>query len=118
MWLHTCLVGDGGNFYGVCHGLDQAASLIQYYKVIYNNRSIYLYPIPIVSPELLEKIKSNQYYDNSILNIVIKYFNDIIIDEDDLNMLEYLDYSDNLTLFYYIPAVIYILEQYVENMLK
>ena len=103
--------------------IDEVNSLFdsrpeQYYKVIYNNRSIYLYPIPIVSPELLEKIKSNQYYDNSILNIVIKYFNDIIIDEDDLNMLEYLDYSDNLTLFYYIPAVIYILEQYVENMLK
>lgn len=107
-------------------GIDEINSLFdsrpeQYYQVIYNNKSIYLNPIPIVNSELLEKIKSNTYYDDlnyGILNIVIKYFNNMLINDSDICSLESLDFNDNLTLFYYIPATIYILERYVEKLLR
>jgi hypothetical protein len=30
MWLHPDLMQGGGNFYGVCHGLDQGG---KFYKI-------------------------------------------------------------------------------------
>ncbi|WP_301214507.1 hypothetical protein [uncultured Clostridium sp.] len=66
-------------------------------------------------------IKNVKYGDNKtkfLHNIIIKYFNDENISKDDLKNLEYLDFlEDNVDLFYYIPCVIYIIEQEIRSIL-
>lgn len=66
-------------------------------------------------------IKNVKYGDNKtkfLHNIIIKYFNDENISKDDLKNLEYLDFvEDDIDLFYYIPCVIYIMEQEIRSIL-
>lgn len=75
------------------------------------------------SAELLDDTKNERYYDESqkeqkYKNIIIKYFNHKEIDADDIESLEYLDYLQNIELFYNIPIVIYIIENMIKNLLK
>lgn len=66
-------------------------------------------------------IENVKYEDNKtkfLHNMIIKYFNDENISNNDLKNLEYLDFlEDNVDLFYYIPCVIYIIEQEIRSIL-
>lgn len=74
--------------------------------------------------DLLDKIRDNKLYeddmkeDKFLHNFLIKYFNDIDISEEDIKELEYIDFKkDDIDLFYYLPCVIYILEQEIYKIL-
>ena len=71
-------------------------------------------------------VKSNVSIDISniivyrkIYNMIIKYFNDFIITKDDIDALEDIDYyTGGETLYYIIPIIIFILEQYALDYLS
>ena len=51
--------------------------------------------------------------------MIIKYFNDFIITKDDIDALEDIDYyTGGETLYYIIPIIIFILEQYALDYLS
>lgn len=67
------------------------------------------------------KIYNDNSYNisvNKINNIIIKYFNGSDITKEDVDNLESLNYIDSLQLFYNIPIVIFILEQYIKKHLS
>ena len=67
----------------------------------------------------LEKIDdSNDNPDMIWLNILIKYFNDENITEDEINALENIQFDQSTDAFYIIPLLIFCLEKYIENALK
>lgn len=71
--------------------------------------------------ELINGIENDIIYedsDNSIYNIIIKYFNNHDISQSDIDVLEDIYYDNTKDLFYIIPSIIYCLEQYVVSILK
>lgn len=67
---------------------------------------------------VIENVKYGDNKTKFLHNIIIKYFNDENISKDDLKNLEYLDFvEDDIDLFYYIPCVIYIMEQEIRSIL-
>lgn len=71
----------------------------------------------IVDRELLERIYSGTLGDNSLDNIIIKYFNDIDLNREDIDALEDIDYKDNCELFFKLPVIIYIVEYYIKKLM-
>ena len=68
----------------------------------------------IFDAPLLEGIANDKLFGDDILSdIIIKYFNDHDITEDDLDALDVYNYMDNAMQFYYVPIVIFILEYYI-----
>lgn len=56
---------------------------------------------------------------NAVYNTIIKYFNDIDLDDKDLDFLEYAEYIDTIEIFYLLPLLIFCIERFVEkNLLK
>lgn len=76
--------------------------------------------IPCFKDELINSIEDNSVLkcNDSLYNIIIKYFNDEIITNEDINCLEYIDFSDNIFIFYAIPCIIYCLENFVKSLMK
>lgn len=67
---------------------------------------------------VIENVKYGDNKTKFLHNIIIKYFNDENISKDDLKNLEYLDFvEDDIDLFYYIPCIIYIIEQEIRSIL-
>ena len=67
--------------------------------------------------KLINKI-NNKIFDNSIDDIIVKYFNKLDLSEDDIDILENIKYSTTYYLYYRIPVVIYIIERYLKHILK
>lgn len=67
--------------------------------------------------KLINKI-NNKIFDNSIDDIIVKYFNKLDLSEDDIDILENIRYSTTYYLYYRIPVVIYIIERYLKHILK
>lgn len=73
----------------------------------------------IFDEDLIYHIQNNKLYGNDILaDIIIKYFNDENITEEDYEKLDIINYSDNIVLFYYVPIAIYILEYYIKKLMS
>ena len=53
----------------------------------------------------------------AIYNSIIKFMNGNSIMQDDLDLLEYMDYSNNETIFYAIPCIIYCIEAFIKELL-
>lgn len=69
--------------------------------------------------ELLDRIYNNDLYkEPNYNNIIIKYFNDIDIKEEDIFSIEDIDFEHNIRLFYNIPVIIYILERKIKSILN
>lgn len=69
--------------------------------------------------DLIERIyKKELYKDNNYLNIIIKYFNNIEITPEDVDTIQDIDFESNISLFYNIPILIYILEYNVKSILR
>lgn len=94
-----------------------------YYKIIYTDTPEYLNTkIDNFDLDMIEKIKNNEYYElndkKRMYNIIISYFNNGKIDKEIIEILESIDYNSNITIFYSIPIIIYIIEYYIKNLLK
>ena len=75
--------------------------------------------IPCYSEELFTGIEDGILYDNeyAIYNIIIKYIRGISITDKDVNDLKFLEYSDNVSLFYALPMIIFCLDRYIQKMM-
>lgn len=93
-----------------------------YYQIDYNT-NVYADEVPIISVDLLNKIKNNILYENiddinRYKNIIIKHFNSTPIELSDIKYLDNIDYLDNIELFYNIPIIIFIIEYFIKQSLK
>lgn len=93
----------------------------KYFKVQYSQMS-FTEAFQPISAELVDHIQNNIHYEedsNKIFNIIIDYFNDTPILASDIeDILDTFNYNDNISLFYAIPAIIYIIEDTIRNLLK
>ena len=95
-----------------------------YFKTVYVNTQINPNE-PLISAyslDLIDRIKNYKLYedydDNLYLNILIKYLNKKEINSDDIDSINYIEFSKDKTLFYNIPLIIYSLEGVVQNILQ
>lgn len=51
----------------------------------------------------------------TVYNLIIKYFNDIPINEEDINRVHNMIYDTNYYVFYFIPVLIFIFEKLIEE---
>ena len=56
--------------------------------------------------------------EDPLSNIIIKYFNDININSNDIDTLKDIDYKDNYELFFKLPVIIYIVEYYCKKLMS
>ena len=57
--------------------------------------------------------------NDSIYDIFINFLNDIVISKEDLDLIENnIDYANNINIFYYVPMLIFILEDYIKTVLR
>lgn len=76
--------------------------------------------IPCISEELITGIETKKLYDDekySIYNIIIKYVNEMNVTDKDVDTLKFFEYSDNVTLFYALPLVIYCIDNIIRKMM-
>jgi hypothetical protein len=89
---------------------------------IYGDVDINRYIINNFDLDLLDRIVQKHYYHDAsskkYLDIIIKYFHQETICTDDVTKLEMINYEPNINLFYYIPIIIYIVEDYIKKLLK
>lgn len=78
------------------------------------------YGLPCFKDDLINAIEDNRLLkcNDSVYNIIIKYFHNIPIDQEDIDNLDYIDFSDNIIIFYSIPCIIYCIERFVKSLLK
>lgn len=90
-----------------------------YYYAEYARLNTNLHCINIFGDELdiLYYIRNNIKTSNVLYNIMIEYFNNEDITEDDLKQLKNLDYCDNMELYYGIPIAIFCMEKMISNMI-
>lgn len=76
--------------------------------------------LPCFSDDLINAIEDNKLLkcNDSIYNIIIKYFNNGIIDQNDIDTLEFIDFSDNIMIFYAIPCIIFCIEKFIKSLMK
>lgn len=89
----------------------------EYYEVTYSNIQ-FAKSLDIMDGVLIDRIRNNDTsYTGTELykNIIVKYFNDGAFSYEELKSLESMDILDNKECFYYIPMVIYILLQTINN---
>lgn len=94
-----------------------------YFEISYRRLSTWDYNLPYVEPELLEMIVDKKEYSNdndlAYNNIIIRYFNNIdFINEDIINILHKMSFEPNIKMYYAIPIIIFILEQYIRQIMK
>lgn len=89
-----------------------------YYKIEYRT-NLYADEVPVIDVDLLERIKENRIYEgydeNTYKNIIIKYFNNDIISKAEIDSLKEIDFSDNMSLFYNVPIIIFILQKSIRD---
>lgn len=68
--------------------------------------------LPCFDDDLFMNIENKELFDGekSIYNIIIKYLNNIDINDDDIENLKFLEYQNNITLFYALPLLIYCID--------
>ena len=114
-----------------CENITQPLSLLtmrpeRYYILEYQNSP--MQPLvdtvpginvlfPIIDNDMVTKIR-NKKYDGTIEDIIVKYFNNETITSDDIDIIQTIQYENNMYLFYRMPIVIYILDTYLKHILK
>ena len=96
----------------------------EYYELIHDNINglapdlTYFLTFETFDQELLEGIRDNKLVEDPLSNIIIKYFNDININSNDIDTLKDIDYKDNYELFFKLPIIIYIVEYYCKKLMS
>lgn len=95
----------------------------EYYELIHDNievspdMSMWL-TFNIFDQELLNGIRDNKLINDSLSDIIIKYFNDIDINRHDIEALSDIDYKNNYELFFKIPIIIFIISYYIKKLMS
>ena len=95
-----------------------------YYDINYRQLSAPLlaFPIETVEPNLLAMVEDKQEFaaDNPLRynNIIIRYLCGEDLGTDTVDIIQEMSYEPNLKMFYAIPEIIFVIEQYIKNMLK
>lgn len=76
--------------------------------------------LPCFSDNLINAIEDDKLLtcNDSIYNIIIKYFRNKPITQEDIDNLNFIDFADNIIIFYSIPCIIYCLERFVKHLMK
>ena len=95
----------------------------QYFELVHENIkglspdfSMFL-TFDIINNDLLENINSCTLSDNELDNIIIKYFNDIDLSRNDIEVIDSIDYRDSYELFFKLPIVLFILEYSIKKIM-
>lgn len=75
--------------------------------------------IPCYPEDLFTGIEHCVLYDDerAIYNIIIKYIRNIPISDKDVDDLRFLEYSDNVELFYALPLIIFCIDRTIQKMM-
>lgn len=76
--------------------------------------------LPCFKDELISAIEDDRLLcgNDSVYNIIIKFFNKRAIDQKDIDDLKFIDFSDNIVIFYAIPCVIYCIERFAKSLMQ
>lgn len=94
-----------------------------YFKVIYKPQSqmtIASEVLNIIDEDLIEKIKTNTYYTDinyMYRNIIIDYLYNKDLLKSSLDYIDNIEFVSTKELFYDIPILIYVLENYIKKLL-
>lgn len=109
---------------GIAKYISDPLSIFQtrlenYFEVKHEISDVEFGILPCFKDDLINAIEDNRLLkcNDSVYNIIIKYFNDENITQEDIDNLEYIDFSDNIIIFYAIPCVIYCLERFVKSLM-
>ncbi len=92
-----------------------------YFQINYQSYLPQISNIPCFLDDLIDNIETGTMFDSYeylYYNIIVKYFNNIEITQDDLDVFEMIDYDNNVYLYYAIPVVIYCLEHKAKLLLS
>lgn len=92
-----------------------------YFKTIYGDRIKPGFNTSCLDEDLLYHIYEHILYESEedlYKNILIKYFYDDTISEEELNSIEDIKFDFTKETFYMIPLLIFCLEKFIENVLK
>lgn len=94
--------------------------LEQYFQIKYETPTVNFGILPCFKDDFINAIENNRLLEcnDSIYNIIIKYFNNRELCQEDIDNLECIDFSDNITIFYAIPCIIYCLESFIKKLMK
>lgn len=91
-----------------------------YFCVDYVKGSPFKYPVETLIPALVTNITENREFSEpnmQFLNIIVRYYNNEPMFNDIETVIDNMDLLPNNISFYYIPAVIYILDNYVREIM-
>lgn len=97
-----------------------------YYKTTYvsqsDNALNTLFAGTVMDDDLTLRIEEKRFFEpddkNRYMNIFIKFFHHMKLDDQDLVAIEDIDYDEGKYVFYRIPILIFCLESYIKNLLK
>ena len=85
-----------------------------YMEYVRTNNKFHIIDI-FEDPDFGNKIINNTKTGNVMKDILIGFFNNESVTQDQLEKLTHIDYMDNADLYYLIPFTIYILDGYVQD---
>ena len=113
------------NHNGIGEYISDKLSIFQtrlenYFEVKQNNSEVNFGVLPCFKDELIDAIEDNRLLEgnNSVYNIIIKYFHNESITQEDIDNLKLIDFSDNIVIFYAIPCIIYCIERFVKSLIQ
>lgn len=110
----------------VSYGTTFASRFEEYYKAKYIGAISAMFGLgSCIDEDLINRIVDNKIFTEEFdnpndiwYNIIIKYFNNEKITEDELNSIDNIEYNSSMKFFYLIPLLILCLEKSIENTLK
>lgn len=115
--------------FSIAKVIDQTNSIFncraeKYYEIKYirsPNTNIKAETIININPALGEAIIEGKLFNpgdpNRRYNMIIRYFNGMDFDSEDLVFIEKLPFQNNIELFYMMPFYIYVIEYYIKTLL-
>lgn len=102
--------------------LDKTSSLYyspeDYYEVLYKEISFGTYSLEIIDQSIIDHIRNNQLYEeNTFLNIVVRYMNNIALDNSIVDILNNMSFNYDFKTFYSVPITIFCVEEGIKDIL-